>query len=121
MSSEGTLYNVADNSGVNSLLCLKNLSSKSSKISIGDVIVGVVKSLKCKKTLNISNIVYAVVIRIKGFTRDMTNNLIYFKDNSVVLVNNKYNMIGTRVLGEVPYIIKLKGFLKIAALSDLLV
>jgi large subunit ribosomal protein L14 len=43
---------------------------------------------------------------------------IQFDDNAIVLVNNKGELIGTRVFGPVPHELRKKKHLKILALAE---
>ena len=121
MAIIGTSFYVSDNTGAKKLLCLKNLSRKTTRVKLGDLIVGVVKAASPKVVIKKSDIVYAIVIRTKSSFRYSDGTRIRFQDNAVVLVDKKYSPLGTRIFGAVSKLIKLKNFYKLSSLATELV
>nr|QJD07192.1 ribosomal protein L14 [Apicomplexa sp. corallicolid ex Leiopathes glaberrima] len=121
MAIIGTYFEVSDNTGAKKLLCLKNLSRKTTIIKVGDLIVGVVKVASTKGVVKKSDIVYAIVIRTKKSFRYNDGTIVRFKDNAVVLVDKKYIPLGTRIFGAVSKVIKIKQFYKLSSLATELV
>ena len=121
MAIIGTYFYVSDNTGAKKLLCLKNLSRKTTQIKLGDLIVGVIKLASSKGVVKKSDIVYAIVIRTKKSFRYNDGMKVRFQDNAVVLVDKNYNPLGTRIFGAVSKYIKIKQFSKLSSLATELV
>ncbi|KAF8703222.1 hypothetical protein HU200_032012 [Digitaria exilis] len=71
-------------------------------------------SCKVKK----GDIVYGVVVRAAMKKGRSDGGEVQFDDNAIVLVNNKGELIGTRVFGPVPHELRKKKHLKILALAE---
>ena len=121
MAIIGTYFDVSDNTGAKKLLCLKNLTRKTTRINLGDLIVGVIKLASPKGVVKKSDIVYAIVIRTKKSFRYSDGTIVSFKDNAVVLVDKKYIPLGTRIFGAVSKLIKIKQFSKLSSLATELI
>jgi len=106
MTQIGTYFNVLDNSGATSILCIQNLSRKSNKVKIGDLIVGVIKSAKPTSNRTPSEIVKAVVVRTKNSCTYKDGTSVVFTDNAVALVDHQLNPLGTRLRGSISKKIK---------------
>jgi len=114
-----TILYVADNSGAKKVMCIKVLGhSKKQYANIGDIIkISIKDSIpksKCKK----GDILNAVIIRTKKGINRKDGTKLKFNKNYVVLLNNDYQPIGTRVFGPVTYEIKNEKFSKIISMSD---
>lgn len=102
MIQSGTLLSVCDNSGAKSVSCVKVLGASKKRYGfIGDIIkISVKKSLSSNK-IKKGDVFNAVIIRtIYRFKRD-DGTIISFNDNSVVLFNNKRDLLFTRIFGPV--------------------
>ncbi len=117
MTQVNTYFKIADNSGVKTILCIRNLTKKTNHIDLGDLIVGVVKEINSSSKLIYATIVYGVVIRLKKIIKiDKKYNLI-FNDNVAVLVDKNLNPIGSRIFGSVPKSVKKKNCIKLHSLT----
>ncbi len=103
-----SILTVADNSGALKVMCIHvNGANGLAKASTGSVIVVSIKSCspnngKVKK----GDVCKAVVVRVKKI-KTMANGVgVYFDDNAVVLIDNNYEPMGTRVMGPVDKIVK---------------
>ncbi|THV02242.1 ribosomal protein L14 [Dendrothele bispora CBS 962.96] len=121
--------NVIDNSGALLVECVNILKNKVNNGwgSVGDEIVCVVKNarpisaaaqasvtaVKVKK----GDVRRAVIVRTKKPVRRPDGRFIRFDDNAAVLLNNKREMLGTRIGGVVSADLKLKGWGKIASVA----
>nr|QEM01570.1 50S ribosomal protein L14 [Nephromyces sp. ex Molgula occidentalis] len=114
----GSTFNVVDNTGVKTILCINILNSKSKKIKIENIIIGVVKSCKKSKFFKKSMIVKALVVRSKQSLNLKTGFSYKFDDNAVILIDNNKNPLGTRVFGPIPKIFKEKNYIKIISLAS---
>jgi large subunit ribosomal protein L14 len=110
---------VADNTGAQEILVIRVLGGSRRRYgSIGDVVVGTVKSATPQGSVKKSDIVKAVIVRVaKEYRRD-DGSYIRFDDNAVViLADDLQNPRGTRVFGPVARELRDKGFLKIVSLA----
>ncbi len=106
MIQHKTFLNVADNSGVKLVKCVKILNGHKKKYGcISDIIVIVVKNLK--SNLNLLNLkkkllFKSVIVQTKQFYFSKTGLKFKFVSNFVVLLDKQLNPLGTRLLGFVP-------------------
>nr|CAB3487152.1 unnamed protein product [Digitaria exilis] len=103
-----TNLKVVDNSGAKRVMCIQ---AKSGKYGAK---LGSPASCKVKK----GDIVYGVVVRAAMKKGRSDGGEVQFDDNAIVLVNNKGELIGTRVFGPVPHELRKKKHLKILALAE---
>ncbi|KAH6903223.1 mitochondrial 60s ribosomal protein l38 [Coprinopsis sp. MPI-PUGE-AT-0042] len=115
--------NVIDNSGALLVECVNVLKNKvnNGHGSIGDEIVCVVKRARPISAAAQAS-VNAVKVR-KGDVRRAViiqrpdGTFVRFDDNAAVLLNNKKEMLGTRIGGIVSADLRLKGWSKIVSLA----
>jgi len=113
-----TILNVADNSGVKKVMCIKVLGgSKRRYAFVGDIIVCSVKEIIPTSKIVKGTVVKAVVVRTKKEIRRKDGSYIRFDDNSVVLLNKNNDLVGTRVFGSVVKELREKKFMKIISLA----
>ncbi|QND78499.1 LSU ribosomal protein L14p (L23e) [Candidatus Nasuia deltocephalinicola] len=98
----GTLLNVGDNSGAKLVSCIKVLGSSKKRYGfIGDIIkISIKKSLYSNK-IKKGEVFNAVIIRTLYRFKREDGTIINFNDNSVVLFNNKKDLLFTRIFGPV--------------------
>lgn len=113
-----TILNVADNTGVKKIICIKVLGgSKRRYAYIGDKIVCSVKEIIPTSKIKKGTIVKAVIIRTAKEHGRKDGSYIRFDDNSVVLIGKNNDPIGTRVFGSVARELREKKFIKIVSLA----
>nr|QEM01920.1 50S ribosomal protein L14 [Nephromyces sp. ex Molgula occidentalis] len=112
----GSTFNIIDNTGVKTILCIDILKSKINKIKIEDIIIGVVKNWKKNKLFKKSMIIKALVLRWKKSNLFKTGLSYKFNDNAAILIDNNKNPLGTRILGPIPKLFKDKNYIKIISL-----
>lgn len=118
MVSERTMLEVADNSGAKRIQCVKILGgSKHRYGSLGDVIVAVVKEAVPRSGVKKSEVVKAVIVRVRKPVRRKDGTYIKFDKNAAVLINAEKNPIGTRIFGPVARELREKNFTKIISLA----
>ena len=118
MIQEMTRLNVADNSGAKEVQCIKVLGgSKIRYASVGDVIVVSVKVAEPKGKVKKGEVKKAVVVRQAKEIRRTDGSYIRFDDNAVVVIDDAYEPMGTRVFGPVARELRAKGFMKIVSLA----
>ncbi|UCD43226.1 MAG: 50S ribosomal protein L14 [Chloroflexota bacterium] len=110
---------VADNSGAKEILVIHVLGGSSRRYgSIGDVVVGTVKSATPHSAVSKSDIVRAVIVRTAKEWRREDGSYIRFDDNAaVVLDTDGRNPRGTRIFGPVARELREKGYMKIVSLA----
>lgn len=110
---------VADNSGAQEVLVIRVLGGSRRRYgSIGDIVVGAVKSASPSGSVKKGEIVRAVVVRVAKEYRRNDGSYIKFDDNAVViLADDLTNPKGTRVFGPVARELRDRGFMKIVNLA----
>ena len=110
---------VADNTGAQELLVIRVMGGSFRRYgSIGDIVVGTVKSATPQGSVKKSDVVKAVIVRVAKEYRRADGSYIKFDDNAVVILNDDLqNPRGTRVFGPVARELRDRGFLKIASLA----
>jgi large subunit ribosomal protein L14 len=110
-----TWLNVADNSGAKKILCMKVLGT--SKATLGDVFIGVVKEATPNMSLKKSDVVRAVVVRTAKEIRRPNGMSIRFDENAAVIINKDGNPRGSRIFGPIARELRAKNFTKIVSLA----
>ncbi len=110
---------VADNTGAQEILVIRVMGGSFRRYgSIGDIVVGTVKSATPQGSVKKSDVVKAVIVRVAKEYRRADGSYIKFDDNAVVILNDDLqNPRGTRVFGPVARELRDRGFLKIASLA----
>jgi large subunit ribosomal protein L14 len=110
---------VADNSGAREILVIHVLGGSSRRYgSIGDVVVGTVKSATPHSAVSKSDIVRAVIVRTAKEWRREDGSYIRFDDNAAVILDTDgRNPMGTRIFGPVARELREKGYMKIVSLA----
>src|SRR5882762_350190 len=124
-----TTPQVIDNSGAVLIECVNVLKQKVNNGwgSVGDEIVCVVKSARpltaaaaasaTAVKVRRGDVRRAVIVRTRKPVRRPDGRLIRFDDNAAVLLNNKREMLGTRIAGVVSADLRMKGWGKIISLA----
>lgn len=113
-----TLCEVADNTGAKKIRVIQALGHVSRKgASLGDIIVGSVKSAAPNGQVKKKEVVRAVIVRTKFPFRRQDGTTIRFDDNAVVIITNDKQIRGTRIIGPVAREIRDSGYMKIISLA----
>lgn len=118
MIQSGAFLEVADNSGVKLVKCVKVLGGSRRKVGrYGDVIVVSIRKITSKAISSIKkgDVCLAVVVREIAPYRRRDGSVIAFNENSVVLLDKQRKMMGTRISGVVPRELR-KDFLSLTTL-----
>jgi len=108
----------ADNSGAKRLMCIKVLGGTRRKYaSIGDVIVVSVKEAMPESKVKKGEVKRGVIVRTRKEISRPDGSYIRFDQNSVVLINEANEPIGTRIFGPVARELRAKKFMKIISLA----
>ena len=109
---------VADNSGAKQVKCVKVLGgSKRMSASLGDVIVVAVQQALPGGKIKKGEVKKAVIVRTAYPIRRDDGSYIQFDKNSVVILNNQNEPVGTRIFGPVARELRLRNFTKICSLA----
>jgi large subunit ribosomal protein L14 len=119
MIQQESRIRIADNTGGRELLVIKVLGgSRRRYASVGDVVIGTVKSATPHGAVKKSDVVRAVVVRTKKGWRRPDGSFIRFDDNAAVLLDgDSFNPKGTRIFGPVARELREKGYMKIVSLA----
>lgn len=113
-----TLLQVANNSGARKVMCIKVLGgSKRRYANIGDIIKVSIKEAAPRGRVKKGDVYNAVVVRTAKGVRRPDGSLVKFDGNAAVLLNNKFEPIGTRIFGPVTRELRTERFMKIVSLA----
>lgn len=119
----GTQLKVIDNSGSKTAVCFKIIFGYKKRYAfIGNLIMVSIKKLRNKRR-SISKtkkgeVHIGLVVRTKNSVKYFNGDNLNFFENSIVLLNKKNKLIGTKIFGSVPIFLRYTKFLKIASLSS---
>ncbi len=110
---------VADNTGAREILVIRVLGGSFRRWgSVGDIVIGTVKSASPQGSVKKSEIVRAVVVRTAKEYRRSDGSYIKFDDNAaVILQGDTKDPRGTRIFGPVARELREQGFMKIVSLA----
>lgn len=113
-----TRLEVADNSGAKEVKCVKVLGgSKRMSAGVGDVIVVAVQVALPGGKIKKGDVKKAVIVRTAYPLLREDGSYIRFDTNSVVILNNQNEPVGTRIFGPVARELRGKGYQKIVSLA----
>ncbi|TAL39226.1 MAG: 50S ribosomal protein L14 [Spirochaetes bacterium] len=121
-----TFLNVADNSGVKRVQCIKILGGTRRRYAtVGDIIIVAVKDSQPSyglkdsvgKKVHGKSVLRAVVVRTSKPVRRKDGSYIRFDDNAVAIIDNKNEPRGSRIFGPVARELRDKNFMKIVSLA----
>jgi large subunit ribosomal protein L14 len=123
MIQVGTKVKVIDNSGSKVALCFKIIYGFKKRYGfVGDLIKVSIKKLRNKRRslsrTKKGEIHTGLIIRTKKEIKYFSGDNLMFFENSIVLLNKKNKLIGTKIFGLVPIKLRYTKFLKIASLSS---
>jgi large subunit ribosomal protein L14 len=119
MIQQESRVKVADNTGAKELLVIQVSGGTERRYgSIGDIIVGTVKSAIPQGSVKKSEVVHAVIVRVAKEWRREDGSYIRFDDNAAVILDGTTtNPKGTRIFGPVARELRDKGFMRIVSLA----
>ena len=113
-----TVLNSADNSGAKKLFCIKVLGGTRRRYAtIGDIIVVAVKEALPNAKVKKGDVKKGVIVRTRKEIRRADGTHIRFDENSIVLIDQAGEPIGTRIFGPVARELRAKKFMKIISLA----
>ena len=113
-----SILQVADNSGAKKVMCVKVLGgSRRRYAKVGDVIKVSIKEAIPNSKITKGTVKSAVIVRTRRQVRRADGSFIKFDDNSVVLIDNNNEPVGTRIFGPVARELRDKQFMRIVSLA----
>lgn len=113
-----TTLKVADNTGARIIMCINVLGGTRRRYAyVGDVIVVTVKRAVPHGMIKKGEVVRAVVVRVAKPYRRSDGSYIRFDENAAVILGDKNNPRGSRILGPVARELRDKNFAKIISLA----
>ncbi len=117
MITEETRLDVADNTGARAAKCFRILGQRKSYAFIGDLVKVAIRDAQPGGMVKKGEVRLAVVVRTSHPIRRADGSVLRFGSNAVVLVDEKFNPIGTRIFGPVARELRDKNFAKIISLA----
>ena len=117
MITEETVLDVADNTGARFAKCFRILGQKKRYGYIGDLIKVAIREAQPGGLVKKGEVRLAVIVRTRKPIRRADGSLLRFDSNAVVLVDDTFNPIGTRIFGPVARELREKQFAKIISLA----
>jgi large subunit ribosomal protein L14 len=110
----GTKLEVSDNSGAKIVQCIQKSGTQ---WTIGDIITVAVKKARGGK-VTAGSVQKAVIVETKKEFARADGSLLRFDRNACVLVSDKGQPIGTRVLGFVTHELRSRNLVKVLSLAS---
>ena len=118
MIQQETRLKVADNTGARELLVIHIMGGSTRRYAhVGDVVVASVKTAAPQGSVKKSEVVKAVIVRMRKQKRRPDGSYIRFDDNAAVLINDDKMPKGTRIFGPVARELREKAYMKIVSLA----
>jgi len=113
------MLRVADNTGAKKVQCIRVLNGYKRRYGgLGDIITVVVKEAVPHSMVKKSDILHAVMVRVRKETRRADGSYIRFDDNACVIIDkDNKEPKGTRILGPVARELRNRGYNKIVSLA----
>jgi large subunit ribosomal protein L14 len=114
-----TILKVADNTGAKRVMCIRVLGGYRKRYArVGERIIVAVKQAVPHAMVKKSDVLLAVVVRVKKEIRRNDGSYIRFDDNACVIIDKKNGEPrGTRIFGPIPREVRKAGYVKIASLA----
>ncbi|MDI6774724.1 MAG: 50S ribosomal protein L14 [Verrucomicrobiota bacterium] len=116
MITERTDLVVADNSGARRVRCFRILGQRKRYAYVGDVIKVSIKEAQPDAMVKKGQVSNALVVRATHPIRRKDGSYLRFDDNAAILLDDKRNPIGSRILGPVARELR-ENFIKVISLA----
>ena len=120
MVQHRSMLKAADNSGAKKLMVIQIYGGSKRKFGyLGDIINCVVKESNPTGMVKTSEMVKAVIVRVRKEQRRDDGSYVRFSDNAAVVIDNAKdkNPKGTRIFGPIAREVRDRGFAKIASMA----
>lgn len=109
-----TKFKTMDNSGAQIVQCIKTLGGSNRVFSYcGDYILISIKTLRLVRKVQTGEIHLGLITRSQQNTKFKDGSFSKFNSNSIILLNKKKKILGTRIFGPVSRNLRKKKFLRI--------
>ena len=117
MIQELTNLVVADNTGAKRAMCFRILKQRKEYAHLGDIIRVAIKEASPTGSVKKGQVCTAVIIRTGNPIRRADGSTVRFDQNACVLIDSKFNPLGTRVFGPVARELRDRNYMKILSLA----
>jgi len=117
MVREETNLVVADNTGAKLARCFRVLGQRKEFAHVGDVIRVAIKEAAPTGAVKKGQVCLAVIVRTAHPIRRPDGSQVAFDQNACVIVDAKFNPLGTRIFGPVGRELRDKRYMKIVSLA----
>ncbi len=122
MIQNGTWLNVIDNSGAKEVGVIQVLRGYRKRYAaVGDTCIVSVKSLRSKRRdaskLKKGDVLKALIVRTKVPVNSYSAESVGFLENAAILLTRQNKLLGTRVFGAVPKMLRQTRFLRVVSLA----
>lgn len=125
MIQQETMLDIADNSGVQSALCIRVLGRSGARgkftratATVGDIVCVAIKKSLSTCQLDDKKVHKCVIVRTKNAVKRSDGSYVRFDSNAAVMIDNDGNPIGTRIFGAVARELREKNYMKIISLAN---
>ena len=119
------MLDIADNSGVQSALCIRVLGRSGAHgkftratATVGDIVCVAIKKSLSTCQLDDKKVHKCVIVRTKNAVKRSDGSYVRFDSNAAVMIDNDGNPIGTRIFGAVARELREKNYMKIISLAS---
>ena len=117
MIQEQTELVVADNTGAKIAMCFRILGQRKRYAHLGDVIRVAIKEATPTGAVKKGQVCMAVIVRTGQPIRREDGSYVRFDQNACVIVDNKFNPVGSRIFGPVARELRDRNYMKIISLA----
>jgi large subunit ribosomal protein L14 len=108
MIQQKTLLKIIDNSNIKIARCIKKKS---------DFVLVSIFQKEFNINIKKGSLFSAIIIREKKVKTKKNGSFFYFEENSIILLNSKNGLLGTRFFGCIPSKLRKKKLLKVLCLT----
>ncbi|NLL82726.1 MAG: 50S ribosomal protein L14 [Lentisphaerae bacterium] len=117
MVREETELIVADNTGAKRAKCFRVIGQRKEYAFVGDIIRVAIKEAAPAGTVKKGQVCTAVIVRTGHPIRRADGSTVRFDQNACVIVDAKFNPLGTRIFGPVARELRDRNYMKIISLA----
>ncbi len=122
MLQNGTWLNIIDNSGAKEVGIIQVLRGYRKRYAaVGDMCIVSVKSLRKRRReaskIKKGDVLKALIVRTKVPVKHFSGESVGFLENSGILLTRQNKLLGTRVFGAVPKMLRHTRFLRVVSLA----
>lgn len=111
-----TSFKLRDNSGVRIAKCIRIYRNRVGFIN--SIVLVSIQNVKFHAKVKKGDLLKGIIVGVKYKNNRKTGNSIAFDENSLVLLNKKNELYGTRIFGPIDIELRKKSLLKLLSLSS---